>query len=253
MGGGVAADIMTDSATSPSGDGVHFLVYKQNQELHTLRWLNPQVFGPFDHKWEVSGGAKGADILCTNEDGDLVEDCYDGAPDVLGITHYRVTAIDDNGNTAYVAKVRVVNSDPVYAATFPLNDGTYTFAVDAGYVEDNNFYPLSDKAQFEFEIPDDYTKWNQETNEIVNLLDDILGDVRLEEDGFDAFSDSVWDYTGYTADGKDPKLPAIIPVRDLAPEDAENPVTQADVDADLAANELSRQHALTIYLNNLYN
>ena len=40
---------------SPSDRGVHFLVYKANQELHTLRWLNPEVFGPFDHKWKVPG------------------------------------------------------------------------------------------------------------------------------------------------------------------------------------------------------
>ena len=69
---------MTATDASPSGDGVHYLVYKQDQELHTLSWLNPEIFGPFDHTWEVSGSAtedaKGADILCTDEDGDLVDD-----------------------------------------------------------------------------------------------------------------------------------------------------------------------------------
>ena len=41
LGGGVDADIMTESPESPSERGVHYLVYKENQELHTLRWLNP--------------------------------------------------------------------------------------------------------------------------------------------------------------------------------------------------------------------
>ena len=49
----------------------------------------------------------------------------------------------------------------VYEATFTLNDGTYTFAVDAGYVDGGRFYALSDKAQVEFDIPDDYRRYNQ--------------------------------------------------------------------------------------------
>ena len=52
--------------------------------------------------------------------------------------------------------VLIVGPD-VYEATFPLNDGIYTFAVDAGYVDGSGrFYALSDKAQVEFDIPDDY-------------------------------------------------------------------------------------------------
>ena len=57
---------------APSDRGVHYLVYKSNQQLHTLRWLNPQEFGPFDHKWKPGKvGEEGADILCTDKDGDL--------------------------------------------------------------------------------------------------------------------------------------------------------------------------------------
>ena len=43
-----------------------------------------------------------------------------------------------------------------------MNDGTYTFAVDAGYVDGGGrFYALSDKAQVEFDIPDDYRTYQQ--------------------------------------------------------------------------------------------
>ena len=244
LGGGVALDEMAlKRAESPSDRGVHYLVYKDDaEELHTLRWLNPEVFGPFDHKWKVPGdadtAAKGADILCTDDDGDLVDDCYDDAKDVVGITHYRVTVSDENGNTEYVEEI-ATHTDAVYRAEFNLNDGTYTFAVDAGYVDGGKFYALSDKVQVEFDIPDDYRKWNQDVDEVDALLDDILGTVYKEEDDFDAFYGSDWDFNGYKDDGKDARLNA------MAPADEEMAVTKAKQD--------NRQHALTIYLNNLYN
>ena len=252
LGGGVSETIMTSSALSPSGDGVHFLVYKQNQELHTLRWLNPQIFGPFDHQWKPGKvGEEGADILCTDKDGDLQDDCADG--DGVGITHYRVTVIDDNGNTEYTHDI-ATHDGPFYTAEFNLNDGTYTFAVDAGYVDGDNFYPLSDKVQVEFDIPDDYTKYNQETREVVSLLNDIVETVRKEDEDFDAFYDSDWNYEGYTADGLDPKLTEIdtVPPVPAAGADEEEELTTTRNNV-IAANESSRQHALTIYLNNLYN
>ena len=168
-------------------------MYKSNQELHTLRWLNPQVFGPFDHRWKKVA-KEGADILCTDKDGDLQDDCADD--DGVGITHYRVTVTDDNGNTEYVDTVET-HSRAVYEATFPLNDGEYTFAVDAGYVDGGRFYALSDKAQVEFDIPGDYRRYNQSETVALALLDDIVEEVDGNEDDFDAFYDSDWDYTGY--------------------------------------------------------
>ena len=191
LGGGAALEAMDLDSPSPADRGVHYLVYKSNQELHTLRWLNPETFGPFDHKWKVpgskdtAGDTAGADILCTDEDGDLVDDCYDGATVVVGITHYRVTVTDEDGDTEYVETVEV-HSELVYAATFPLNDGEYTFAVDAGYVDGGRFYALSDKAQVEFEIPGDYRRYNQDSeDEFGALLDDILSDdVAGEADAF---------------------------------------------------------------------
>ena len=159
------------------------------------------MFGPFDHKWKVPGSADtaGADILCTDEDGDLVEDCYDNATNVVGITHYRVTVTDEDGTNEYNDKIEVVSGDvaAVYEATFTLNDGTYTFAVDAGYVDDGNrFYALSDRAQVEFDIPDDYRTYQQDRVVALALLDDIVDKVDGEGDDFDAFYDSDWEYDG---------------------------------------------------------
>ncbi len=236
LGGGVALNLMLETDASPSDQGVHYIVYKHDQELHTLRWLNPETFGPFDHKWKVAPAAdddtEGADILCTNKDGDLEDDCADD--DGVGLTHYRVTVIDDNGNTEYIETVEI-SRDPVYTAEFNLNDGTYTFAVDAGYIDDGKFYALSDKAQVEFDIPDDYTKWNQTNREVNGLLDDIADTVAGEEDDFDAFYDSDWDYEGFADDGS-----GVLESGDSFL------VSDADI-------ERNRQDALIIYLNNLYN
>ena len=253
LGGGVAlSDMQLRRPGSPSDRGVHYLVYKaENEELHTLRWLNPEVFGPFDHKWKVPGdkdtAAKGADILCTDDDGDLVDDCYDGAKNVVGITHYRVTVTDDDGNTEYVDEIET-HDGPVYSAAFNLNDGTYTFAVDAGYVDGGRFYALSDKAQVEFDIPDDYRKYNQDVDEVDALLDDILETVKGQEDDFDAFYGSDWDFYNYADDGSDARLKAVAPARATA----DSP-TDAELAAEEKAAQDNRQHALTIYLNNLYN
>jgi hypothetical protein len=254
LGGGVALDDMAlKREGSPSDRGVHYLVYKADkEELHTLRWLNPEFFGPFDHKWKVSGDAKtdakGADILCTDDDGDLVDDCYDGAKNVVGITHYRVTVTDDNGNTEYNENIEVDRDAAVYSATFNLNDGTYTFAVDAGYEDGGKFYALSDKAQVEFDIPDDYRKYNQDVDEVDALLDDILETVKGQEDDFDAFYGSDWDFNNYADDGSDARLKAVAP----APATPGSP-SDAELAAEEKAAQDNRQHALTIYLNNLYN
>ena len=274
LGGGVSLELTAlDSEASPSDRGVHFLVYKgANQELHTFRWLNPEVYGPFDHKWK-SGvkdtDAEGPDILCTDEDGDLVDDCHGGLKDV-GISHYRVTVFDENGNTKYSENIETIAAEnPFYEAQFNLNDNTYTFAVDAGYVDGGKFYALSDKAQVEFEIPRDYRKYSQTTVIVNALLDDIVESVYDEADDFDAFYDSDWNYDGYTGAGLDPRLKAdtvtVPPVFVLNADDGEGGTYDPDqvaaqniliADAQAknqAASRPVRQHALTIYLNNLYN
>ena len=264
LGGGVALEDMNlKRPGSPSDRGVHYLVYKaEKEELHTLRWLNPETYGPFDHKWKVKGGsdkdAEGADILCTDDDGDLVDDCYYKAKNVEGITHYRVTVTDDNGNTEYVETIET-SDEPVYSAQFNLNNGTYTFAVDAGYEDGGKFYALSDKAQVEFDIPDDYRKWNQDIEEVFALLNDIHGSVYEEEDDFDAFYDSDWNFEGYSGAGKHDSLtpgsdvPATLEVDDTASNLAEVNTRNGEITAARATWQGPHQHALTIYLNNFYN
>ena len=263
LGGGVRADIMTVAPQSPSDHGTHYLVYKENQENHTLRWLNPEVFGPFDHKWKVAD-KEGADILCTNEDGDLEDNC--ASDDVVGITHYRVTVTDEDGTNQYTETVKVIETDePVYEATFPMNDGTYTFAVDAGYVDGKRFYALSDRAQVEFEIPDDYRTYQQSQNSVHALLDDIVGKVDGVGDDFDGFYDSVWDYEGldensievtalevYNREGAVLNAAGDAPLRPAA-DDLVGVEAPAVTLVTATATEETRRNALIVYLNNLYN
>ena len=139
--------------------------------------------------------------------------------------------------------------------------------MDAGYVDGGKFYALSDKAQVEFEIPRDYRKYSQTTVIVNALLDDIVESVYDEGDDFDAFYDSDWNYDGYTAAGLDGRIkpitiPATITEGDINPAVAGGTTnyTEGEVTARNAAIAvaeialpLSRQHALTIYLNNLYN
>ena len=288
LGGGVSLGSMDLASPSPANRGVHYLVYRANQELHTLRWLNPKLYGPFDHRWKKSasgngtdgvsgfsvdpdvGDWEGADILCTSNDGgDLQDDCKDD--DGVGISHYRVTVTDDRGNVEYREMVEVYaesTSPPpdVYSVDFNLNDGTYTFAVDAGYLDDGKFYPLSDKGQVEFDIPDDYRRYNQDQAEVTGLLDDIVNDVAGEEDDFDAFYDSDWNYPDFNGSGTSvvksdasSLTPVTLTTTGYIPADPSAP-TQGERDAVTTENTRraglvreNRQEALTIYLNNLYN
>ena len=239
---------LTFADESPADYGVHFLVYKADEELHSFSWLNPADFGPFDHVWKTDAsadpplvaGKEGADILCTNSEGNLDNSCNVNGKaddDAIGITHYRLTITDQNGIIEYLETVEkfagTIDDDTIYTAEFSLNDGTYTFAVDAGYEEAGQFYALSDKAQVQFDIPDDYRKFNQTSAEIGALLNDIVGSVAGEEEAYDPFLDSVWNYKDYASDGS--------VVEEL--EDGAHPSVAIP----------AQGRALTVYLNNLYN
>jgi hypothetical protein len=251
LGGGISGAFMNPE--SPSDQGVHYLEYKNDGQLHTLRWLNPETFGPFDHTWKVDN-KEGADILCTNDDGDLEDDCK--AADVEGVTHFRVEITDEDGDTAYEDEIAISDSaGDAYSAEFNLNNGTYTFAVDAGYMEDGKFYALSDKAQVVFDIPDDYRRYNQSQIEIEGLVADILDTVDGKKDDFDPFYDSDWDYTGLNKDkivvpttgtvgGTDDTVLTDGNAGDVG--DENRTTYEAGVDAD-------ERRALLVFLNNLYN
>jgi hypothetical protein len=247
LGGGIAGDHMTEE--SPSDQGVHYLVYKADGQLHTFSWLNPAIYGPFDHTWK-DPNKKGADILCTNDDGDLEDDCK--ADDVEGVSHFRVEVTDEDGTTEFSHEVAMSPSaGDTYSYEFNLNDGTYTFAVDAGYVDGGKFYALSDRAQVTFNIPRDYTRYNQTastdttTGELEALIDDILETVNGEEDDFDAFYDSDWNYKGLNEN----KI--VVGALNAA---GDGPAVVGTDDANIAAAQvLDEQRALAVYLNNLYN
>ncbi len=242
LGAGVLEEYMLVTNQSPADRGVHYLVYKADQNNHTLRWLDPQTYGPFDHKWKKQGDKvgdwEGPDLLCINTDGDLEEDdCADD--DGVGITHYRVTVTDGNGIDEYTNMVKMENfsdkDEATYSHTFPLADGTYTFSVDAGYVVDGKFYPLSDKGQVVFDIPDDYRRYNQDQDEIEKLLSEIVNDVGEEDEDFEAFYDSIWNYEDLDDSGKGDD------VADITTKD------------DVWGKKENTQKALQVYLNNLYN
>jgi hypothetical protein len=255
LGGGIAGDHMTEE--SPSDQGVHYLVYKADGQLHTFSWLNPAIYGPFDHTWK-DPNKKGADILCTNDDGDLEDDCK--ADDVEGVSHFRVEVTDEDGTTEFSHEVAMSPSaGDTYSYEFNLNDGTYTFAVDAGYVDGGKFYALSDRAQVTFNIPRDYTRYNQTASsgegdtfrlgELEALINDILETVNGEEDDFDAFYDSDWNFAGLNEN----KI--VVAQRDAvtADPDATPPVVGVTEITEAQAAMRSRQNALAVYLNNLYN
>ena len=238
---------LTFADESPADYGVHFLVYKVDEELHSFSWLNPADFGPFDHVWKADAladpplvaGKEGADILCTNRKGNLDDSCNVGGnedDDAIGITHYRLTITDQNGIIEYLETVEKFAGTPldgtIYSAEFSLNDGTYNFAVDAGYEEAGQFYALSDKAQVQFDIPNDYRKFNQTSAEIEALLDDIVGSVAGKDEAYDPFLDSVWNYRDYASDG--------------------SVVKELEDGAPLSVVVPAHGKALTVYLNNLY-
>ena len=238
LGGGTVANSDLNTKASPSDYGVNYLVYKADGELHTLRWLGAETYGPFDHIWLVNydtkANTKGADILCSNEDGDLEDDCT--SKDVVGLTDYRVEVHDEDGTREFRQLVPIVPDTKVYSAEFNLNDGTYTFSVQAGVSSDGTFYALSDKAQVVFDIPDDYRRYNQTMTELDALVDEIVETVGMEEDDFDAFYDSDWNFAGLN----ETKIVVA----------AVNPSDAAQV---TAARALDEQRALSVYLNNLYN
>ena len=92
----------------------------------------------------------------------------------------------------------------------------------------------------------------------------FTGSVYEEEDDFDAFYDSDWNFEGYSDNGKDESLmPVTIPATIEEDDNAANgtysaadvlqetPKSRAAMEAKPGKTPI--QHALTIYLNNLYN
>ncbi len=192
-------DLPMDSGNPPLPNGTHFLLYKQDQELHAFRWLNPVVFGPYDHVWK-SGDEykKGADILCMDKDG-VVEACPPSdttKPWEWGMTHYQVQIQEIGGNLEYVEYVAVgedLRENLYYEAMFNLADGDYIFSVQAGrFIGSDAWEPMSGTASVQFGITGDYKRYNQTIEEWRAIVDHLAGNIEEEDDRDHWFSDSEW-------------------------------------------------------------
>ncbi len=205
--------------------GTHFLVHQVDNNLHGFRWLNPAVFGPYDHVWKSADdiGKKGADILCMDKDG-AVSACGTTADRGKGkwdITKYRVEITNvKTGNVEYRQDVSLLgaaaNMGPVvltdqvatgtpddparndrsgvnyyYEAFFNLADGEYDFSVQAGRIDDGEWRQMSGKAVVRFSIPGDYRKYNQNWEQWNDIVDEVAKGIDEESDR-DRWFGSIW-------------------------------------------------------------
>lgn len=208
--------------------GAHYLVYKGDVELHSFRWLNPAVFGPYDHEWKVGEVAQeGADILCFN--GDEVTRCGSASDNTAeyGITHYRLQVKDvDTGAVEYEERLEkldipaeyldlgddlgmtpdgTVVANLYYESNFNLADGEYDFTVEAGRYEDRKFEPLSDKAIVRISIPSAYKVFDQTLPQFQDLVKDIVNGIEKYEDDIEVWvgkgdspsDDALWNHRGH--------------------------------------------------------
>ncbi len=205
--GALITDAQKDEINDPETEGSHYIVYKGDGEHHEFRWLNPAIFGPFDHVWKPGEkGDEGADLLCIQDDGDLDDDC-DG-DNVVGITHYRLTVRDaDNissvafqGTLAEMADLpetgNPVNDDKLYyKVNFNLSNGEYWFEVDAVLKEDRKVTPLSNKAVVKINIPGDLRVYDQTFDQYKDLLqEEVIDHIIDDADNSEAWRDSMWNY-----------------------------------------------------------
>lgn len=201
--------------------GAHFLVYKEDTDLHGFRWLNPEVFGPFDHVWQrkntkaetIAAGKEGADILCTDSDGD-VDVCGATADRIKkwDINKYRVQITDvDTGTVEYqqdldviqrtITTVGTTETDGLatakyyYEAFFNLANGEYDFSVQAGRLDGSTWRPMSGKAVVRFDITDDYRRYNQSIEEWVRIVEEVAKGID-ENDDRERWFDSKWKHYG---------------------------------------------------------
>ena len=206
--GALITDAQKAEIDDPETEGSHYIVYKGDGEHHEFRWLNPAIFGPFDHVWKPGEkGDEGADLLCTQDEGDLDDDC-DGS-DVVGITHYRLTVRDADSNIIAfqdtleeMAELPTTNDQTdhnlYYKVNFNLSDGDYWFEVDAVLEEDNRkITPMSNKAVVRINIPDDLRVYDQSFDQYKDLLEEeVIEHITDDADNSDAWRDSIWNYNG---------------------------------------------------------
>ena len=190
----------------PQFEGTHFGFYTAEDEAgqHYFRWLNPTIYGPFDHVRNLTDPSEHADMLSLNEDGD-VEDCSDDdLGDSCGHTHYQFKATDDNGNTVASELVETgvdfAEIDGDFAqVVYSSESGDLTLSVALGRMVGGKFKPMSDTASVMFEAPDDLRALDQTYLEYRRVLTDIAEDYDENDDaerwlGEDGTGDdrSIW-------------------------------------------------------------
>ncbi len=176
----------------PEFEGTHFSFYTAEDELgqHTFRWLNPTVYGPFDHVTNLTGAEKQADMLSLDKDGDVEDLCDDIGGD-CGHTHYLFKAVDENGKT--IASQRVeTGGDFQYASdefkgdyyrvVYSSESGDVTLSVALGRMVGGKFKAMSDTASVMFEAPDDLKALDQTFAEYQDAVHEIVGDYDENDD-----------------------------------------------------------------------
>ena len=161
--------------------GTHFAIHGIEIEngQHYFRWLDPVVYGPFDH-------VKGMHTI-EDETVNRMADLYD---DGDGVTHYQFMALNEHGNRMAVELVDTkgeIADNPnrnngYYQTVFSKDDGDITLSVTLGYVKDGRFKAMSDTSSVRLASPADLRSMNQTYDEYTNRLGLITGECDTKND-----------------------------------------------------------------------
>lgn len=178
----------------PEFEGTHFSFYTAENEAgqHYFRWLNPAMYGPFDHVMNLTGAEKQADMLSLDKDGDVEDLCTgDDIGDDCGHTHYLFKAVDENGRTIASQRVETGGNfqyasdefkGDYYQVVYSSESGDVTLSVALGRMVGGKFKAMSDTASVMFEAPDDLQALDQTFLEYQNEIYDIVGDYDENDD-----------------------------------------------------------------------
>ena len=192
--------------------GAHFSLYTAEDEAgqHYFRWLNPAVYGPFDHVLDMDASpardsGKQADMLSLDKDGDVEDHCdNDDIDDSCGHTHYQFKAVDDNGRTV-ASELKETNGRLLagnahyFQTVFTAESGDLTLSVTLGRMVGGKYKAMSDTASVMFEAPDDLRALDQTFPEYTRVLSDLISGVD-KADEVKRYADSVF---AQSDDGED--------------------------------------------------
>ncbi len=179
----------------PEFEGTHFSFYTAENEAgqHYFRWLNPEIYGPFDHVMNLTDAGEQADMLSIDDKGN-VEDLCEGdelADGDCGHTHYLFKVVDDNGRTIASERVETggdfrYTSDEFkgdyYQVVYSSESGDVTLSVSLGRMVGGKYKAMSDTASVMFEAPDDLQALDQTFDEYQNEIYDIVADYDENDD-----------------------------------------------------------------------